>query len=114
MQFDRRKKRSLIGLVDWEATHIQVKAAMLHAALKYGKFESTFLWSATLSQKEKEIHCDVGFKPVKEEKGVAKNYPSVLVFSVRNGSVERDFMINRKNLLHLSDWDLRMIDSDGI
>ena len=114
LQFDCRKKRDLIGLVDWEATHIQVKVAMLHAALKYGKFESISLWSATLSQKEKKILCDAGFKPVKEEKGVAKNYPSILVFSVWNGSVEGNFMINRKNLLHLSNWDLRMTDSDGI
>ena len=114
LQFDRRRKRDRIGLVDWEAANLQVKAEMLEAAIEYGPFESIFLWSATLSQEEKEILCNARFKPVKEEKGVVKNYPSVLVFPVRNGSVEGDFMINGKNLLDLSNWDLRLIDSDGI
>ena len=54
-----------------------------------------------------------GFKLCSEAKSIAEYRPTVLIRPVRDDMLKTNWIIAGGRLLDLSNWDLRMIYSDG-
>jgi hypothetical protein len=110
-KFDNSTLR--VNIVDWEATNQQVQSDLLEAALRLGKFDSLGILTATLPDEVKALLERNGFRVLGEAKSKAQYRPTVLVRPVRDDMLNSDWTIEGCSLLDLSNWDLRMIYSDG-
>lgn len=110
-KFDNSTLRD--NIVDWEATNPQVQSDLLEAALRLGKFDSLSILAATLPDEVKALLERNGFRVLGEAKSRAQYRPTVLVRPVRDDMLNTDWTIEGCSLLDLSNWDLRMIYSDG-
>jgi hypothetical protein len=100
-------------IVDWEATNARFQSDLIDAALRLGEFDSLRIWTGTLSDAVKVILEKNGFRVLDQEKSKTHYRPTVLVRPVRDDMLETDWTLEGRRLLDLSNWDLRMIYSDG-
>jgi hypothetical protein len=101
-----------VSIVDWEADNLQVQSDLLEAVLVLGNFDVLSIWTATLPDVVKMLLKKNGFN-MSEVKSIAQYRPTVLVRRVQDDMLETDWTIDNRRLLDLSNWDLRMIYSDG-
>jgi hypothetical protein len=105
--------RKIVSIVDWEATNGQVREDLLRAAIRWGDFAQVDIWSATHAGEVKILLERTGFRRVNEPKGVAQPRPAVLIRAVSDQMQSSQWRVADRWLLDLTNWDLRMIYSDG-
>ena len=105
--------RARVSIVDWEATGMQVRTSLLHAAIHSGNFPYLSTWSDGLSEDVRTLLQNRGFRYWQEPKGVKRSDSTILVRPVHHEILNADWVIAGQSLLDLSNWDLRMIYSDG-
>jgi len=98
-----------IAIVDWEAANAEARSELLRAALRLGKFQSLDIWSSTLSEEARAILENLGFRPPPSVTGISEYRPTVLVKPMG----DNPWTVAGRNLLDLSNWDLRLSDSDA-
>lgn len=103
----------VINIVDWEATNSQAQSDLLEATMHLGNFDVLSIWTATLPDAVKVLLKKNGFKLCSEAKSIAEYRPTVLIRPVRDDMLKTNWIIAGGRLLDLSNWDLRMIYSDG-
>jgi len=108
--FPDNQRRGKVNIVDWEATSTPVLKELLGTAIRQGKFEELFSWTATLSAEKKAILAEAGFKPMQPTEG-SRYSNCVIMRPVRNELSPEKWMISDRHLLDLSNWDLRMLYS---
>jgi hypothetical protein len=101
-----------VCIVDWEATNVKVLAELLQAVIHRGGFRSISIWSTTLSNDIKKMLVNHGFYAAKEHDSLGSDvyFPPVLVKPLR---ATNGLLMGRRDLLDMSNWDLRAIYSDS-
>ncbi len=102
-----RADHGRVNIVDWEARDAAGLAALLDAAVRYGRFARLETWSRALDESRRELLRRQGFEPV-EASGVKQGSGGLLVHGLRSGS---DLRLGRRGLATIADWDLRMLYS---
>lgn len=102
--------RVRVHISDWEATEVNVAAALLRAAVSWGQFSRLATWTATLSNESRRILSQAGFVPF-DVNLTARGCPCVLVRPLRPEKSEAGWTFAEKKLLDLSNWSLRMLYS---
>jgi hypothetical protein len=105
--------RKVVSIVDWEATNGHAREDLLRAAIRWGGFAQVDIWSATHAGEVKILLERTGFRRVNEPKGVAQPHPAVLIRAVSDQMQGSQWRVADRWLLDLTNWDLRMIYSDG-
>lgn len=103
-----------INIVDWEASHMEARAGLLRAALKWGNFDTLTVWSTSLTDEVKTLLSECGFQFLEEAYSLAHGLycPSILVRPVRPEMLHLDWVLANRRLLDMSEWDVRAIYSD--
>ena len=104
------QRRGKVNIVDWEATNTPILKELLTNAIRQGKFEQLFSWTATLSAEKQAILAEAGFNPMQPTEG-SKYRNCVIMRPVRNEFPPEMWKISERRLLDLSNWDLRMLYS---
>ena len=102
-----------ISLVDWEADSVRARAALLEAALEWGRFPLVRAWGATLDAPGRELLDRHGFHPAASLGQARAHTRTVLVrsFGARRPGA---WTLAGRRLLHLASWDLRLLYSDAV
>jgi GNAT superfamily N-acetyltransferase len=74
-----KKHSARLSMVDWEATHTQVRADLLKAAVHLSNAYTLTIWSATLSDEAKTLLHLTGFHARDETGGITSSHPIALV-----------------------------------
>jgi hypothetical protein len=101
----------VLNVVDWEGTSVTVKAELLQAALSFAVNRSLIIWSATLPPEMTAVLCAKGYKMVSQWQGTAQQVPALIVRPIRDENLEDDWLFADRQLLDLSNWELRMLYS---
>jgi hypothetical protein len=112
LQTKSENNRLRVNIVDWEAANLQVQSDLLQAALRLGNFDVLSIRTATLPDAVKMLLKKNGFH-LSEAKSIEQYRPTVLVRPVRDDMLNTEWTVEGRRLLDLSNWDLRMIYSDG-
>ncbi len=102
-------------IVDWEATSTLARAELLEAAIWWGDFENLVVWSATLSDQIKSLlnECSFNLFPAAETNAENAFCPRLLMRCIREEADEVTSPLAGRQLLDMSNWDLRAIYSDN-
>jgi GNAT superfamily N-acetyltransferase len=111
---NEHKVKSSARIVDWEATNHQVRADLLQAAIRWGRFHNLFIWSAPLPEETNSLLQDTGFQHIDDAGSVIPESRPLLIRPVRDEMLNADWVVASRRLLDLANWDFRMIYSDGI
>jgi hypothetical protein len=87
-----------------------VRAELLHAAIAGGRFAELVTWTATLTPAVRGLLQDTGFGPVDHER-TARGLPGLLLRPIGPEPPSQDWILAGRQLLDLSNWDLRLIYS---
>ncbi|MCZ6799066.1 MAG: GNAT family N-acetyltransferase [Nitrospirae bacterium] len=112
LQSSVTRARPWIGVVDWAVANMQVWADLLKAAMRWGRFSELRIWSSTLSEEERAVLLEVGFRDL-HEGSMGGSLQTILVTSTTAESQSKDWGLNNESLLELPNWNVRMIDSDN-
>ena len=98
-------------IVDWEATSIEVFSDLLQAVIRWGGFSSISIWSVTLADDMLKALIKHGFCVAgKRRSSEATTFFSpIIVKPLHSGG---DWSMGGRDLLNISNWDLRPIYSD--
>ncbi len=110
---NEHKMKSSAQIVDWEVTNFQVRADLLQAAIRWGRFDNLNIWSATLSEEANSLLQNTGFEHVDDARSGAPESRPFLIRPVRDKMLKTDWVLGDRRILDLANWDLRMICSDG-
>lgn len=113
LQASINSRRQGVHIVDWEAVNPQVWAKLLSTAVAWGNFDYLSTWSAALCDDKNRILKDLGFVSTNLEPGATTRYPSVLVRPLHARGLRKNQALIDSRILHLGNWDLRMIYSDS-
>jgi hypothetical protein len=82
--------------------------------LKWGNFNTITVWSTSLTDEVKTLLGECGFQFLEEAYSLAHGLycPSILVRPVRPEMLHLDWVLANRQLLDMSDWDVRAIYSD--
>ena len=97
-------------IVDWETTSNDVLSDILQTVIRWGGLRSISVWSTTLSLDMATVLAKYGFHfPVEGgDTGAAVFYSPIVVFPLGNL-----WSIGGRDILDVSNWDLRPIYSDN-
>jgi hypothetical protein len=97
-------------IVDWEATSVEVFSDLLEAVIRWGGFSSISIWSMTLAGDMLKVLIKHGFcEAGKRRSSEATLFYSLIVKPLHSGG---DSSMGGRDLLDISNWDLRPIYSD--
>lgn len=99
-----------VYLADFQARNDRVLSDLLRAVLKAGRFPEMATWRATLSPAAARAVEGVGFEPV-DQQLAAHGWPCILVRSVDDAGLGRDWTLHGTRLLDLASWDVRMLST---
>ena len=103
-----------VSLVDWEGGSARVRAALLEAALEWGRFPNMRAWGATLAAPERHLLERHGFRPPLPSPGRRRTHASTILVRSFGAARSRAWTLAGRRLLHLTSWDLRLLYSDGV
>lgn len=103
------------NIVDWEATNEQVWTDLLKAVIQYGNFKEIYIWSETLSDSVKTLLRKAGFVFTNKAGSVRNDVygENILVKPLCQKIQQTNWVLDGKDLLDSTNWDLRMIYSDN-
>ncbi|MGH7807190.1 MAG: hypothetical protein ACRENT_03785 [Thermodesulfobacteriota bacterium] len=113
LQMSVYRDRSRVRIADWEATNTQVRADLLQAAIYFVAFEALTIWSATLPDEAKMLLQNSGFTYLEEIESIKRHSFTILLRPVHDQMPKADWVLDNRRSLDLTNWDLRMIYSDG-
>ncbi len=99
----------LVNIADWEATNDGVAAALLDAALDWGRLERVRVWSVSASPEIRSLLGARGFN-ASASPGVRARSAGLLLRWL-NDMPEAPELLGNRNPLSIADWDLRMLYS---
>ena len=109
--FPDNQSRGNVNIVDWEATSIPVLKGLLGTAIRQGKFEQLYSWTATLSAEKRAILAEAGFIGPIRPTGGSRYNNCVITRPIRDELPPEKWMISDRLLLDKSNWDLRLLYS---
>jgi GNAT superfamily N-acetyltransferase len=95
-------------IVDWEATSVEVFSDLLQTVICWGGFSSISIWSVTLADDMIKVLTKHGFKSRSSESTTV--FSRIIVKPLHPGG---NWSMGGRDLLEISNWDLRPIYSDG-
>jgi len=100
-------------IVDWEATGVEVFSDLLQAVIHWGGFGSISIWSVTLADDMIKVLTRHGFSgAVKSSSSESSTlFSRIIVKPLHSGGT---WAMAGRDLLDISNWDLRPIYSDGV
>lgn len=99
-----------VYVADLEATDARIRSALLSAAIQWGRFPELMTWSASLSDGEVRLLREHGFVPV-DQADTARGCPCVLVRPLGSEVRSSDWLLGGRQILDISNWDLRVLYS---
>lgn len=99
-----------VNLVDWEGADDQVRAGLLDAAMRWGRISRLETWTAGLQESARAHLRNLGFERLSPQAHGRWGH-HLLVRRLGNGAAETTWGFGNRDLLHLGDWDLRMLYS---
>jgi GNAT superfamily N-acetyltransferase len=107
-EYDRR---DVVNVVDWEASHLSIKARLLDAAISLLAGAPIVIWSATLGRQEIEILRKSHFCLLKSGGDPLRSPPAILLRPIKKSPAEDEWRVGDIPLLFLDSWDMRMLYS---
>ena len=104
-----RADQGCINIADWEASDEHVRAALLDAALRCGRFHRVQAWTASVPEPVRTVLRDQGFRT--PEPSMTTRHSGLLVHRLSDASARECWPLGSRNLLNIADWDLRMLYS---
>jgi acyl carrier protein len=114
LQAPARARDARVYLVDWEARSPRVRAALLEAALRWGRFPDLRTWGATLDLGARRLLREHGFRPPIHAAGRPQPHASTVLVRALGSNGAGAWTLGGRRLLDLASWDLRMLYSDAI
>ena len=104
--------RTDIEIVDWEASDIEVKDALLRAAIGLGRFDTLTIWSTTLPESTLAILRDARFTYVRprlrDRTGrLEQNWPGLLIRPTTDEIHDHQWTLGGRDILDITNWELR-------
>ncbi len=107
------RDRARINLVDWEAASMAIRADLLDAVVRWGRFAELNIWSATFPDETQTLLSRAGFEPAKNPESLTENYPAILIKALGDRAAKDEWTIGGRRLTDVADWDVQMIYSDS-
>jgi GNAT superfamily N-acetyltransferase len=104
-----RADQTCVNIVDWEAAGERIRAALLQAALERGGFERVDVWTVGLKDATTAVLQLHGFASAQADSIRAQS--RLLVRRLGEGRAADEWKLGGRNLLDITDWDLRMLYS---
>lgn len=105
--------QSEVNVVDWEATDSKVLGDMLNNTIQFGGFVSLNIRTAVFIEQMRDVLKESGFRSIDHRSRIRNYHPTVLVRPVDESLSRNGWTLAGTELLELSNWNLRMIYSDG-
>lgn len=115
LQAPRAFQKAKIAMVDYEATNATVWSNLVATATQWCDDHELMTWAATLSNDQKPVLQRHGFDaPKKAEKFLEDAFsPVVLVRPINPDILGTEWKLGNRQLLNLTNWNLRPIFSDN-
>jgi GNAT superfamily N-acetyltransferase len=101
----------VVHILDWEAGDERVRAELLRAAQRRGRFPALVCWSAAVPPAGAQLLQHAGFEPT-DLKNRERGLPTALVRSVTDDLPLDQWMVGGRRLQEPGSWDLRMLYQD--
>jgi GNAT superfamily N-acetyltransferase len=105
-----RTDQRCVNIVDWEGADERVRAKLLAAAIEWGNFDSLSAWSVGAGEPVRALLVEHGFT-AGESDGLRARHSGLLVRPLAATAQGGRWIIGRRDLLDLANWDLRMLYS---
>jgi len=99
-----------IQIVDWEAASVEVLSDLLQTVIHWGGFGSISIWSLTLADDMIKVLTRHGFSGAGKSNS-SESSTRIIVKPLHSGG---HWSMGGRDLLDISNWDLRPIYSDGV
>lgn len=99
-----------VNIADWEASDEAVQTALLETALRCGRFARIHAWTVSLGEPVRTLLHDHGFEAI-EPAGIRTRSRGLLVRRLADTPRDARWMLGSRDLLNITDWDLRMLYS---
>jgi hypothetical protein len=96
-----------VALVDWCASTDEIRAELIRAAIRLTHGQDLFTWSATLSEGERGIFEDAGFRPLPEG---STNNPWIAAACPLREMLDQEWCLGDQRLLDIKNCDFRLLD----
>jgi len=105
-----------VNIVDWEASDEQIGKALLQAALAWGEFKEVEIWSATLSENMRTSLTEAGFSFRNRTGSAIRDIRGerLMSYALQPAQQSTNWMLAERNVLDLTNWDIRMVYSDAV
>jgi GNAT superfamily N-acetyltransferase len=105
-----RADQDCVSIVDWEAADERIRADLLRAALRWGRFARVHAWTVGVSEPVRALLREHRFA-AEEPGGVRVRRTGLLVHRLGNARSAEPWTLGSRDLLNIADWDLRMLYS---
>jgi GNAT superfamily N-acetyltransferase len=102
--------QDLVNIADWEAADEHIAAELLRASLDRGRFGRVQAWGATVAPPRQAALDFHGFTAA-DQGGIRARSHGLLVRKLGEPGGEQRWRLGSRDLLQITDWDLRMIYS---
>lgn len=102
--------QDLVNIADWEAADEHIAAELLRASLDRGRFARVQAWGAAVAPPRQAALDFHGFTAA-DQRGMRARSRGLLVRKLGEPDGEERWMLGSRDLLQITDWDLRMIYS---
>ena len=99
-----------VNIVDWEASDLEVRRALLRAAIDWGGFGRLSTWTMSLSSETRAFLQASGFVPAARDR-LLRQGPALLVRALDSPAVRGEPMLGARRLMEAAAWDVRMLYS---
>jgi hypothetical protein len=99
-----------VYVADLEASRMDVRAALLSAALRWGRFPDVVTWTASLNAEELELLRREHFVPV-DPQDTSRGCPCILVRPATGDAAGAEWMLGGRAILEPASWDIRALYS---
>ena len=113
LQSSRKRDSSTVNIVDWEVTSTEILQDLVKTAISWGACNELAIDTSIFSEDFSRTLKEIGFQDLVPKGDFRKYSVSVLVRPVSDEMLDVEWTLDERNLLALTNWDLRMIYSDG-
>ena len=104
--------RELLNIVDWEARDDLIQKRLLEVAVSlFFKGRDITVWTATLPQSVIALLHKCGFRSASRPANLAHFPPEIIMRPTVPSKLNDEWIFERRALLNLKNWDLRMLYS---
>lgn len=105
-----RTDQERVNIADWEAADERIRANLLHAALRWGRFAQLHAWTTGASAPARTLLRDCGFV-ASAPRDLRARSSGLLVRRLGDARPDEGWMLGSRDLSNIADWDLRMLYS---